>query len=165
MVFAMRGVFLAVAVVFSVAEGAEAAIRSPLDLSATVLTRSLAFLPKGVKRWTDCDPEPKADCAYAAPGIVYGVLGGRILEIEMTRVNGRFLQPLPYGLTGGEDRTGVEKALRQRRIALAPVVDQPNVLASDLIRVRKQMCWVEFEFGKDGRIEKAAVKMRNIQTD
>jgi hypothetical protein len=141
----------------SVVHAAHAVEASPLDFSNTILTKTFDHLPKGLKWDRNCGPHPEQDCGYGGPGIAYVVFGGRISHIELSRVSGRFRYPLPYGLTGNEDGAGVRAALERRGIVVHPVNGRSGVMTSGFVHLLGEDCWIDFDFGKDGRLKKASI--------
>jgi hypothetical protein len=134
--------------------------RSPLDLETTVLTLNADHLPKGLKRGGDECSGKFAGCDFEAPGISYYVDDGDwIAIIKMTKVNGHFLQPLPYGLTEASTNADVRRAYNGLAITFNSESGDGSEIASGFVRVHDTgECYVDYTFGKDGRVNTAALR-------
>ena len=154
-----RGATLAAVLIMGSTE-AHAAV-SPLDLNATLLGKPERFVPKGLDLGKGCQPPIDVSCDHVAPGIVYRTEDGAIIAIEMSRVDGRFRYPLPYGLKDTTSQSDVIAVFAKRGVRLH---DNPNakgvrLLTSGFITIQGQAgCSVDFEFSPAARLDKARVK-------
>jgi hypothetical protein len=160
MVLPMKPLVCAFLAGLAAATTAQAASRSPLDLETTILTLNASRLPSGLKRGGDECSGKFAGCTFEAPGISYYVDDGDwIAIITMTKVQGRFVQPLPYGLTESSTNSDVRKAYDRLAIAFNSESPGGSEISTGFVRVHDTgECYVDYKFDKAGHVDTAELR-------
>ncbi len=139
------------------ASAAMGQVRSPTEEIGAILGSRAALMPRGLKADEQvCMPATSSGCRYFGPGVLYDVREGLVEEFWIVRVDGRFNRPLPFGLTGSEDRAGVKKALTALHIKsyLDSSYAETPVFRTRAVRIHGQDRWFFFDFDRGGRLDR-----------